>query len=109
MLEDAAKRVEFFNINLGGNAYWQMLKEAGHSKDEIRELVNFHMMAKSREVIDFMGGQALYDSMPAHVRDSLFVLSTLRYLCDSLAAWKPAKLAPHRGEHIAPVSIEDGR
>lgn len=104
MLEDAAKRVEFFNLNLGGHAYWQMLKEAGHSKDEIKELVDFHLMAHSKEVIDYMGGEALYDSLPVHVRDSMFVLSTLRYLCDSLGAWNPK--VPYRGEHMAPVSSE---
>lgn len=109
MLElDADKRAEFFQINLGGGAYWQMLLRAGHQKDEIAELVNFHMSARSREVIQYMGGQALYDSIPRDMRDALFALSTVRYLCDSLHCWNP-KVMPEYSERFVAVGREDER
>lgn len=81
---------DFLERNLGGQMYWKMLVDAGHSKDEVRELLEFH--AQNREkVITFMGGQEVYDSIPPDWREALFVLSTLRYLCDWLDAWRPRR------------------
>lgn len=77
----------FFHHNLGGNAYWQMLKRAGYDNEEIRTTLEFHL--ESREaVISFMGGREVYESIRGDWREPMFVLSALRYMCEDLEAFR---------------------
>ncbi len=84
------KRAEFFQKNLGGQAYWQMLVNSGMSRDEAREVVEF-LVEERKEVVAFMGGQAVYDSIEpgSGWRDSLFLLSALRLAVEKNNAFRP--------------------
>ncbi len=94
---------DFVERNLGGGVYWQMLIDAGHTKDEVRELVEFHLENRE-QVIRFMGSRETYDALQPDWREALFLLSTLRYLCEWLDAWKPKAQYADVGEKFVDES-----
>lgn len=97
---------DFFHHNIGGNAYWQMLKRAGYDNEEIRTTLEFHM--ESREtVIEFMGGREAYLGLRADWREAMFVMSALRYMCEDLGAWKPTQPIYELEEKFAAVGGYD--
>ncbi len=84
---DGERRERYFQRDLGGQVYWNMLLAHGLARDEVRELLAFHAQNRHR-VVGFMGKEN-YEALSGGWREPMFALSTLRYLCDWLGCWKP--------------------
>lgn len=72
---------DYVNQHLGGNAYWQRLKEAGWSRDEIKEQLE-GFMEFEHPVIELMGGRETYEMLPKEWQGPMFVLTALRHMIE---------------------------
>ena len=73
---------EYVNLNLGKQEMWNRLRfKHGVPHDVLQNVLV--ELTKSEELVEFMGGPEVVDSLPPQLRDRMALLSALRYFLES--------------------------
>jgi hypothetical protein len=104
---------DFFTINLGQHEMWERLRiKHGIPGEQLSQMLPKLMEAE--EIIDFMGGREVVDSLHPRLREGMILTSTLRWLIEQYepgGAWGiPAGNSldnPSRGQYQREVEMDE--